>query len=73
MVFKHLSGTAIANLPQGFILVSIIIDIARRYGLLDEHENPDDENLALMKAANEQIARWMDERFANDGILERDR
>ncbi|UCE41858.1 MAG: hypothetical protein JSV17_02415 [Candidatus Aminicenantes bacterium] len=29
MVFKHLSVTGIANLPQGFILVSIIIDIER--------------------------------------------
>jgi phosphate uptake regulator len=29
MVFKHLSLTGTANLPQGFILVSIIIDIER--------------------------------------------
>jgi phosphate uptake regulator len=29
MVFKHLSVTGTANLPQGFILVSIIIDIER--------------------------------------------
>lgn len=29
MVMKHLSVTGIANLPQGFILVSIIIDIER--------------------------------------------
>ncbi len=36
---------------------------ARRYGLLDEQEKPDEENVALMKAANEQIARWMDEQF----------
>ena len=36
---------------------------ARRYGLLDEQEIPDTENVALMKAANEQIARWMDEQF----------
>ena len=31
------------------------------YGLLDEREKPDEENVALMKAANEQITRWMDE------------
>jgi phosphate uptake regulator len=29
MVFKHLSVTGTSNLPQGFILVSIIIDIER--------------------------------------------
>ena len=29
MVFKHLTVTGTANLPQGFILVSIIIDIER--------------------------------------------
>jgi phosphate uptake regulator len=29
MVMKHLSVTGTANLPQGFILVSIIIDIER--------------------------------------------
>ena len=29
MVFKHLSVTGTANLPQGFILISIIIDIER--------------------------------------------
>jgi hypothetical protein len=31
--------------------------------LLDEQEKPDEENVALMKAANEQIARWMEEQF----------
>lgn len=32
---------------------------ARRYGLIDEMENPDEENVALMKAANEKISRQM--------------
>lgn len=32
---------------------------ARRYGLLDEGENPDQENVALIKAANEKIAESM--------------
>jgi hypothetical protein len=36
---------------------------ARRYGLLDEREKADEENVALMKAANEQIARRMDDQF----------
>jgi hypothetical protein len=36
---------------------------ARRYGLLDEQENPDEENVALMKAANERIDRWIDSNF----------
>ena len=36
---------------------------ARRYGLLDEQENPDQENVALMKAANERIGRWMEKQF----------
>jgi len=36
---------------------------ARRYGLLDEFENPDQDNIALMKAANQKISRWMDENF----------
>ena len=36
---------------------------ARRYGLLDEQENPDEENVALMKAANERIGRWIDSNF----------
>jgi hypothetical protein len=36
---------------------------ARRYGLLDEQEKPDEENVAIMKAANEEISRWMDEQF----------
>ena len=30
---------------------------ARRYGLLDEQENPDAENVALIEAANKQIAK----------------
>lgn len=34
---------------------------ARRYGLLDEQENPDEENIALMQAANEKVQNWMDQ------------
>lgn len=30
---------------------------ARRYGLLDEQEQPDEENVSLMKTANEKISR----------------
>jgi hypothetical protein len=30
---------------------------------LDEREKADEENVALMKAANEQIARRMDDQF----------
>mgnify|MGYP005657156375 FL=1 len=33
---------------------------ARRRGLLDEMENPDTEQVNLMKAANEKITQWMD-------------
>lgn len=36
---------------------------ARRYGLLDEQENPDKENVDLMKVANEKIATWMETQF----------
>jgi hypothetical protein len=36
---------------------------ARRRGLLDEEENPDKRNVALIQAANEQVSRWMDEQF----------
>ena len=36
---------------------------ARRYGLLDEQEIPDLENVALMQAANEKIHNWMEDRF----------
>ncbi len=32
---------------------------ARRYGLLDELENPDTENVRLMQAANREIMQWM--------------
>jgi hypothetical protein len=32
---------------------------ARRYGLLDEQENPDKENTALIRAANERVAARM--------------
>ncbi|GAB6165816.1 agarase [Thermostilla marina] len=37
---------------------------ARRYGLLDEQENLDSENVSLIRQANEEIARRMDELFA---------
>lgn len=33
---------------------------ARRYGLLDEPEIPDQENVDLMQAANQSISKWMD-------------
>ncbi|MEM1227902.1 MAG: agarase [Planctomycetota bacterium] len=36
---------------------------ARRYGLLDEMENPDTENVDRMKIANEKIAKWMEKEF----------
>ena len=36
---------------------------ARRYGLLDEMENPDTEQVELMTAANRRISRLMAERF----------
>ena len=36
---------------------------ARRYGLLDEQENPDAENVALIRAANQKLARHMSARF----------
>ena len=36
---------------------------ARRRGLLDEMENPDQENVAQMTAANEKITQWMDSQF----------
>ncbi|MEM6800524.1 MAG: agarase [Bacteroidota bacterium] len=36
---------------------------ARRYGLLDEMEQPDAENVALIQAANEKIQRWVEEEF----------
>ena len=36
---------------------------ARRYGLLDEQENPDADNVALIRAANEKLARHMSVRF----------
>ena len=36
---------------------------ARRYGLLDEMEIPDTENVDLMKAANQKIAKWMAKEF----------
>lgn len=36
---------------------------ARRYGLLDEFENPDSENVNLIKAANDKIHKWMQENF----------
>ena len=36
---------------------------ARRRGLLDEMENPDTEQVNLMKAANEKISQWMQSEF----------
>jgi hypothetical protein len=33
---------------------------ARRRGLLDEMENPDTEQVNLMKAANQEISAWME-------------
>jgi len=36
---------------------------ARRRGLLDEFEKPDQENVDLITAVNERIVRLMDERF----------
>lgn len=36
---------------------------ARRYGLLDEQENPDLENVTLMKAANQKIHDSMNNQF----------
>ena len=36
---------------------------ARRYGLLDELENPDRENVELIKAANWRISQWMENNF----------
>lgn len=36
---------------------------ARRYGLLDEFENPDTKNITEIKAANQKIQQWMDQRF----------
>lgn len=32
---------------------------ARRYGLLDENEIPDTENIELIKAANQKITQWI--------------
>ncbi len=32
---------------------------ARRYGLLDEQEKPDAENVALITAANRKATQWM--------------
>ena len=36
---------------------------ARRRGLLDEMENPDQEQVKLMQAANQKISHWMDSQF----------
>ena len=36
---------------------------ARRYGLLDEQEIPDAENVALIKAANLKVSQWMEREF----------
>jgi hypothetical protein len=34
---------------------------ARRYGLLDENENPDTQNVELIKSANLEISQWMED------------
>ncbi|MFY0651710.1 MAG: hypothetical protein JXQ96_06735 [Cyclobacteriaceae bacterium] len=34
---------------------------ARRYGLLDENENPDAENVELIRAANHKIRNWVEQ------------
>ena len=34
---------------------------ARRYGLLDEQENPDVENVKLITDANQQVLKWVSE------------
>jgi len=39
---------------------------ARRYGLLDEYERPDQENVELIKAANEKIRQCMERLCASD-------
>ena len=36
---------------------------ARRYGLLDEEENPDVENVEIIEEANHKISLWMAENF----------
>lgn len=36
---------------------------ARRYGLLNENEDPDTKNVDLIKAANLEIAQWMENNF----------
>ncbi len=36
---------------------------ARRYGLLDEMEQPDEENVAIITEANQNINQWMDTHF----------
>lgn len=36
---------------------------ARRYGLLDEMETPDTENVELITTANQRIATWMEKEF----------
>ena len=43
---------------------------ARRRGLLDEMENPDSENVNLMKAANQKISTWMDNELMTDGTAQ---
>lgn len=35
----------------------------RRYGLLDEQERPDTMNVDQMKAANQEIVKWMEQTF----------
>ena len=38
---------------------------ARRYGLLDEFENPDLENVELIKSANQEINSWITNQFGS--------
>lgn len=37
---------------------------ARKRGLLDEYEQPDEENVQLIQQSNEQIHAWMKKRFS---------
>ena len=38
---------------------------ARRYGLLDEMEKPDTENVDLMREANQKVTTWMEKEFGS--------
>lgn len=43
---------------------------ARRWGLLDEMENPDTENVKAMSLANRRITKWMESEFGNPPFKE---